>query len=156
MFCPSPTIFWLRCWVAGVRQSAWRRAFCKKTGLDEKLLERVLLGNADLPVATLSEALERIGYKVDLAPATPQKRSLGATVGSGLAAAARALIRITSRIFGNVASRGGTALKDFRARADHSRWRAYASRGPGSGPPGALESSRRGCLHRYGDDFETA
>ncbi len=59
-------------------------------------------------------------------PATPQKRSLGATVGSGLAAAARALIRITSRIFGNVASRGGSALKDFRARPEHSRWRAYA------------------------------
>lgn len=59
-------------------------------------------------------------------PATPQKRSLGASVGSGLAAAARGLIRVTSRIFGNVASRGGSALKDFRARPEHSRWRAYA------------------------------
>jgi hypothetical protein len=59
-------------------------------------------------------------------PAAPQKRSLGATVGSGLAAATRALIRVTSKIFGNVASRGGSAIAEFRARPEHSRWRAYA------------------------------
>jgi hypothetical protein len=59
-------------------------------------------------------------------PAAPQKRSLGASVGKGLAAAARALIRVTSKVFGNVASRGGSAIADFRARPEHSRWRAYA------------------------------
>lgn len=59
-------------------------------------------------------------------PAAPQKRSLGASVGKGLAAAARALIRVTSKIFGNVASRGGSAIAEFRARPEHSRWRAYA------------------------------
>ncbi|MGZ6126397.1 MAG: hypothetical protein ACXWLR_15620 [Myxococcales bacterium] len=59
-------------------------------------------------------------------PAAPQKRSLGASVGSGLAAAASAPIRVTSRVFGKVASRGGSALKEFRARPEHSRWRAYA------------------------------
>jgi hypothetical protein len=36
------------------------------------------------------------------------------------------LIRGTSRIFGGVASRGGSAIADFRARPEHSRWRAYA------------------------------
>lgn len=60
------------------------------------------------------------------APAAPRKRSFGAAVGSGLAAAAGALIRVTSRIFGKVASRGGSALAEFRARPEHSRWRAYA------------------------------
>jgi hypothetical protein len=62
------------------------------------------------------------------APSQParQKRSLGASIGSGLAAAARGLIRVTSRVFGKVASRGGSALADFRARPEHSRWRAYA------------------------------
>jgi hypothetical protein len=57
--------------------------------------------------------------------AAPQKRSSGA-IAKGLAAAAGGLIRITSRIFGTVASRGGSALADFRARPEHSRWRAYA------------------------------
>ena len=59
-------------------------------------------------------------------PATPQKRSSGGAIANGLAAAAGGLIRITSRIFGSVASRGGNALADFRARPEHSRWRAYA------------------------------
>jgi hypothetical protein len=36
------------------------------------------------------------------------------------------LVRGTGWIFGQVASRGGTALADFRARPEHSRWRAYA------------------------------
>jgi len=58
--------------------------------------------------------------------APPQKRSAGSAIANGLAAAAGGLIRITSRIFGSVASRGGTAWADFRARPEHSRWRAYA------------------------------
>jgi len=60
------------------------------------------------------------------APAAPKKVSLGAALGNGLAAATRALIRGTSWIFGQVASRSGSALADFRARPEHSRWRAYA------------------------------
>jgi hypothetical protein len=46
-------------------------------------------------------------------------------VGSALAGAAGALVSVTTRIFGEVTSRGGTALADFRARPEHSRWRAY-------------------------------
>jgi hypothetical protein len=56
----------------------------------------------------------------------PQKTSIGAALGNGLAAATGALVRGTSAIFGEVASRGGSALADFRARPEHSRWRAYA------------------------------
>lgn len=40
----------------------------------------------------------------------------------GLAAIAGALVRI----FGRVKTRGATAVGDFRARPEHSRWRAYA------------------------------
>jgi hypothetical protein len=40
----------------------------------------------------------------------------------GLAALAGALVRI----FGRVRTRGATAVGDFRARPEHSRWRAYA------------------------------
>lgn len=60
------------------------------------------------------------------APPARKGRSLGAALGAGLAAAAGALIRITSKVFGQVASRGGSAIADFRARPEHSRWRAYA------------------------------
>jgi hypothetical protein len=56
----------------------------------------------------------------------PQKASFGAALGNGLAAATGALVRGTSLIFGHVASRSGSALADFRARPEHSRWRAYA------------------------------
>src|SRR2546430_15294647 len=59
-----------------------------------------------------------------LAPS--QRPSFGALLGNGLAAATRALVRATSKIFGEVATRGGSALADFRARPEHSRWRAYA------------------------------
>jgi hypothetical protein len=55
---------------------------------------------------------------------SPPKRS-GGGVGRALAAAAGALVGITTKVFGQVASRGGTALADFRARPEHSRWRAY-------------------------------
>jgi hypothetical protein len=58
------------------------------------------------------------------AASAPPKRGSGA-VGSALARAAGALISLTTRIFGGVTSRGGTALADFRARPEHSRWRAY-------------------------------
>lgn len=56
----------------------------------------------------------------------PEKAPTGSSVGDGLAAATGALVRGTSRLFGGVASRSGKALSDFRARPEHSRWRAYA------------------------------
>ncbi|HET7787395.1 MAG TPA: hypothetical protein VFP52_07295 [Myxococcales bacterium] len=54
----------------------------------------------------------------------PTKRGGGA-VGGALAKTAGGLVSVTTRIFGEVASRGETALADFRARPEHSRWRAY-------------------------------
>ncbi|HET9754779.1 MAG TPA: hypothetical protein VFP52_17535 [Myxococcales bacterium] len=58
------------------------------------------------------------------ATSAPRKRGGGA-VGGALAATAGGLVSVTTRIFGEVASRGETALADFRARPEHSRWRAY-------------------------------
>jgi hypothetical protein len=78
------------------------------------------------PTGEMPPAAPQKRPTAETAPAAPQKRSSGGAVASGLAAAARGLIRITSRIFGTVASRGGSALADFRARPEHSRWRAYA------------------------------
>ena len=36
------------------------------------------------------------------------------------------LVRGSSSLFGQVKTRGATAVGDFRARPEHSRWRAYA------------------------------
>ena len=60
------------------------------------------------------------------APSGPPKKRGGGAVGGALSKAAGALIGVTTKVFGDVASRGGTALADFRARPEHSRWRAYA------------------------------
>ena len=57
---------------------------------------------------------------------TQKRRGLGAAIGGALAALTGALVGGTSKIFGEVANRGGTALAGFRARPEHSRWRAYA------------------------------
>jgi hypothetical protein len=59
-----------------------------------------------------------------LAPAP--KRGLLQGVASGLSAVTAALVRLTGKIFGEVRERGGAAVADFRARPEHSRWRAYA------------------------------
>jgi hypothetical protein len=62
------------------------------------------------------------------APA-PQRRSssgLGSALARGLAVGAGALVQLTSKIFGEAQRRGGAAVADFRARPEHSRWRAYA------------------------------
>src|SRR5205823_12953507 len=45
-----------------------RRAFCKATGLSEDMLSHVLAGRKDLSLATLTRALERIGYAVHIKP----------------------------------------------------------------------------------------
>jgi hypothetical protein len=50
-----------------------RRAFCKATGLAEDLLSHFLAGRKDLSLATLTKALERIGYRLRIAPAPELK-----------------------------------------------------------------------------------
>jgi hypothetical protein len=55
-------------------------------------------------------------------PAEPPAPKRPSALSRGLAALAGALVRI----FGRVKTRGATAVGDFRARPEHSRWRAYA------------------------------
>ena len=43
-----------------------------------------------------------------------------------LSLATRALVSWTSRIFGELREQGGHAVREFQARPEHSRWRAYA------------------------------
>jgi hypothetical protein len=56
-----------------------RQAFCKATGLSEAVLKQVLAGREDLSLKSLTEALERIGYRLRItsAPviAKPQKQT---------------------------------------------------------------------------------
>jgi hypothetical protein len=44
----------------------------------------------------------------------------------GLSVAAGALVRSTSRLFGEIKTRSESAYGDFQARPEHARWRAYA------------------------------
>ncbi len=59
-------------------------------------------------------------------PAAPPEPRRPSALARGLSAAAGALVRGSSRLFGQVKTRGATAVGDFRARPEHSRWRAYA------------------------------
>jgi hypothetical protein len=52
-----------------------RRAFCKATGLSEDMLSHVLAGRKDLSLATLTQALERIGYALHITPAAERERT---------------------------------------------------------------------------------
>jgi hypothetical protein len=52
-----------------------RRAFCEATGLSEDMLSHVLAGRKDLSLPKLTGALERIGYRLRIAPAGPRKRT---------------------------------------------------------------------------------
>lgn len=45
-----------------------RRAFCDATGIAEDMLSHVLAGRKDLSLATLTKALERIGYRLQITP----------------------------------------------------------------------------------------
>jgi hypothetical protein len=45
------------------------RAFCEATGLSEDDLKPFLAGRQDLPLAVLTQALERIGYRLRIMPA---------------------------------------------------------------------------------------
>jgi hypothetical protein len=55
----------------------------------------------------------------------------GAAAGAALSTMATALIRISSKLYGEARERGGAALTDFQARPEHSRYRAYALGGYG-------------------------
>ena len=59
-------------------------------------------------------------------PAAPPGPKRPSALSRGLSAAAGALVRGSSSLFGQVKTRGATAVGDFRARPEHSRWRAYA------------------------------
>ena len=50
----------------------------------------------------------------------------GSAIANGLALATGALVRVTGKAFGAVQDRGRTSMAQFRARPEHSRWRAYA------------------------------
>src|SRR5207248_2726918 len=54
---------------------ATRRAFCEATGLSEDMLSHVLAGRKDLSLGALTKALERIGYRVAIAPMAERKRT---------------------------------------------------------------------------------
>jgi hypothetical protein len=62
-------------------------------------------------------------------PAPPKRRPFegwGTAFGNGLASATGALVRVTGKVFGGVRDTAGASVADFRARAEHSRWRIYA------------------------------
>ena len=50
----------------------------------------------------------------------------GAATAQGLGRVSEALVRGTSRVFGELHQRGTSAYGEFRARPEHSRYRAYA------------------------------
>jgi hypothetical protein len=49
------------------------RGFCKKTGISEDLLSHVLAGRKDFAIETLTNALERIGYRLQIVPVNGKK-----------------------------------------------------------------------------------
>src|SRR5262249_14954376 len=53
-----------------------RRAFCQATGIAEQPLSDFLAGRGDLSLATLTQALERIGYRLHII-AAPQRKKTG-------------------------------------------------------------------------------
>jgi hypothetical protein len=58
-----------------VLQFPTRRAFCEAAGISQAMLSHVLAGRKDLSVASLSKALERIGYRLQFTPAVEAKRT---------------------------------------------------------------------------------
>ena len=58
---------------------------------------------------------------------TPQiRKKEGGAIGNGLAAATGALVSVAGKMFGQARQKAATSVADFRARPEHSRWRAYA------------------------------
>jgi hypothetical protein len=60
----------------------------------------------------------------------PQKRrpfeGWGTAAANGLAAATGALVRVSGKLLGEAHKRAASSAAEFRARPEHSRWRAYA------------------------------
>lgn len=53
------------------------RAFCKATGLSEDMLSHVLAGRKDFSLEKLTQVLNRIGYRLQIAPTAQKKRRTG-------------------------------------------------------------------------------
>lgn len=58
-----------------VLQFPTRQAFCKAAGISQTMLSHVLAGRKDLSLATLANALERIGYRLQFTRAAKAKRT---------------------------------------------------------------------------------
>jgi hypothetical protein len=54
-----------------------RRAFCEASGLSEAMLSHVLAGRKDLSLVSLSKALDRIGYRLNIVPTVAAKKRTG-------------------------------------------------------------------------------
>ncbi|HWY85526.1 MAG TPA: hypothetical protein VNX28_02315, partial [Gemmataceae bacterium] len=50
-----------------------QRGFCQETGISEDLLSHVLAGRKHLGMDTLTNALERIGYRIKIVPVNGKK-----------------------------------------------------------------------------------
>jgi len=57
------------------RRYSTRRAFCEATGLSEQMLSHVLAGRKNLSLEALTKALERVGYRLAIAPIAGRKRT---------------------------------------------------------------------------------
>jgi hypothetical protein len=65
----------------------------------------------------------------DFPPVPPDvsaSRGGRAAIARTLSTATRAVVSRTNRIFGDLAEQGEQAVREFQARPEHSRWRAYA------------------------------
>jgi hypothetical protein len=60
-----------------------RRAFCEATGLSEDMLSHVLAGRKNMSLATLVEALQRIGYGLHVRPLAEPKGRRAPRAGVG-------------------------------------------------------------------------
>lgn len=58
-----------------IRTFKTRRAFCKAAGLDEPALDALLAGQPSITLKALTEALERIGCTLHIAPLPRQKQT---------------------------------------------------------------------------------
>ena len=67
---------------------------------------------------------------IEVTPPPPQQRrpfqGWGAAAARGLGQASEALVKVTSKVFGELHERSSSAYGEFRARPEHARYRAYA------------------------------
>ena len=57
---------------------ASQRAFCKATGLSEDMLSHVLAGRKDLSLESLTQGMDRIGYRLRIVPAPKPQHATSA------------------------------------------------------------------------------